>query len=134
MPWSIWQWVARLGLWQGVDSAYDVNVRSHFLLRSAQAAGIQQAVYCSSMSVYADLRKRYFQEEKSHLETALYGFTKWLVRNLPKCLAKMGNSYECSSSLPSYLKEKWMRETQQGILQLRQLMKMLPLQCWQHSN
>ena len=29
--------------------------------------------------------------------------------------AKMGNSYECSSSLPSTLKEKWMRETQQGV-------------------
>ena len=45
--------------WQGVDSAYDVNVKGlHFLLRSAQAAGVQQAVYCSSMSVYADLQKR----------------------------------------------------------------------------
>ena len=75
--------------WQGVDSAYDVNVKGlHFLLRSAQAAGIQQAVYCSSMSVYADLRKRYFQDEEIPPdETALYGFTKWLGEEICRNVA-----------------------------------------------
>ena len=54
--------------WQGVDSGYyDVTVKGlHFLLRSAQAAGIQHVVYCSSMSVYADLRKALLSTRKFH--------------------------------------------------------------------
>src|SRR4051812_3860711 len=49
----------------GWVSAFDVNVKGvHLALRAAHEAGITQAVYTSSMSVYADdLYKRYFHDE-----------------------------------------------------------------------
>ena len=66
--------------WSGIDSAYDVNIKGlHFLFRTAAKQGITQAVYCSSMSVYSDLRSRYFPDEEIPPdETELYGFTKWM--------------------------------------------------------
>jgi len=104
--------------WQGVDSAYDVNVKGlHFLMRSAQAAGIQQAVYCSSMSVYADLRKRYFQDEEIPPdETALYGFTKWLGEEICRnAWRRWGMHTNALRLCHPTLKEKWLNETQQGV-------------------
>src|SRR3712207_6261219 len=47
---------------EGTASAFDVNVRNvHLALRVANEAGIGHAVYTSSMSVYKDLRERYFE-------------------------------------------------------------------------
>ena len=64
----------------GVNSAFDVNVKGlHLALRAASAAGIKQAVFTSSMSVYADLGGRRFADESATPDAHdLYGFTKSL--------------------------------------------------------
>jgi nucleoside-diphosphate-sugar epimerase len=65
----------------GIASAYDVNIKGvHLALRAANEAGITQAVYTSSMSVYAEpLMTRYFSDEELTPDAPhLYGFTKRL--------------------------------------------------------
>ncbi|MCY4145001.1 MAG: NAD(P)-dependent oxidoreductase [Chloroflexi bacterium] len=64
----------------GIHSAYDINVKGlHLALHAAQAAGIKQAVYTSSMSIYADLDGRAFTDEHVAPDAhELYGFTKYL--------------------------------------------------------
>ncbi len=64
----------------GLHSAYDINVKGlHLALHAAQAAGIKQAVYTSSMSVYEDLGGRSFADESVVPDSrGLYGFTKYL--------------------------------------------------------
>ncbi len=64
----------------GVTSAFDINIKGlHLALMAAQAAGISQAVYTSSMSVYADLGGRAFADESPVPDALdLYGFTKSL--------------------------------------------------------
>jgi nucleoside-diphosphate-sugar epimerase len=70
--------------WQdisGAVTAYDVNVKGVYLaLRAAHAAGIAQAVYASSMSVYGGiLEARYFPDEDITPDSSnIYGFTKRL--------------------------------------------------------
>ncbi len=66
--------------WPGTDSGFDANVKGlHFALKAAAKEGIRQAVYCSSMSVYADIHARHFSDEGlTPDETNLYGFTKYL--------------------------------------------------------
>lgn len=63
-----------------VTSAFDVNVKGVYLaLWAAHDAGIAQAVYTSSMSVYANLYHRHFPDEDLPPdETVWYGFTKRL--------------------------------------------------------
>lgn len=72
--------------WEGTDSGFDANVKGlHFALKAAAEEGIRQAVYCSSMSVYADLNNRYFDDEDiTPDEKDLYGFTKWLGEEVCK--------------------------------------------------
>jgi nucleoside-diphosphate-sugar epimerase len=104
--------------WQGVASAYDANVKGlHFLLKSAHAAEIKQTVYCSSMSVYADLCKRYFQDEDIPPdETALYGFTKWLGEEICRnAWRRWGMHANALRLCHPTLKEKWMNETKRGV-------------------
>jgi len=65
----------------GVVTAFDVNIKGlHLALLAAHQAGITQAVYASTMSVYAeDLMQRHFSDE--HLtpdSSQFYGFTKFL--------------------------------------------------------
>lgn len=64
----------------GVNTAFDINIKCLFLaLKAAHEAGITQAVYTSSMSVYADLDGRKFAEESMPTDASdLYGFTKRL--------------------------------------------------------
>lgn len=64
----------------GIHSAYDVNVKGlHLALKAAFEAGVSQAVYTSSMSVYADLDARRFPDETVPPDARdLYGFTKRL--------------------------------------------------------
>ncbi len=66
--------------WGGSESSMDVNVKGlHFALRAVAEAGATQAIYCSTMSVYADLKNRFFADEDVQPdETNIYGFTKWL--------------------------------------------------------
>ncbi len=66
---------------EGIVSAYDVNIKGlHLALRAAHEAGIEQAVYTSSMSVYGgDLLQRHFSDEALTPDALeLYGFTKYL--------------------------------------------------------
>ncbi len=57
---------------------FDVNVKGVYLaLYAAHQRGISQAVYTSSMSVYADLEQRYFPDEEITPDASdLYGLTK----------------------------------------------------------
>ncbi len=75
----------------GIGSAYDVNVKGlHLALRAAQEAGITQAIYTSSMSVYADLSGRRFADESVAPDARhLYGFTKSLGEQV--CLNAVRN-------------------------------------------
>ena len=80
--------------WQtldGIHSAYDVNVKGlHLALKAAHEAGIEQAVYTSSMSVYADLSGRKFADETVPPDAKhLYGFTKSLGEQV--CLNAVRN-------------------------------------------
>lgn len=62
----------------GVQNAFDVNVKGVYLaLKAAFEAGAQHAVYCSTMSVYEELNKRFmFDEDQPPDARDLYGFTK----------------------------------------------------------
>jgi len=64
----------------GIETAYDINVKGlHLALKAAHDNGISQAVYTSSMSVYADLLTRTFPAETIPPDARdLYGFTKGL--------------------------------------------------------
>ncbi|MCY4466779.1 MAG: NAD(P)-dependent oxidoreductase [Chloroflexi bacterium] len=64
----------------GIHSAYDINIKGlHLALYAAQAVGINQAVYTSSMSVYENLDGRTFADEHAAPDAhGLYGFTKYL--------------------------------------------------------
>jgi nucleoside-diphosphate-sugar epimerase len=65
----------------GVASAFDVNIKGVYLaLKAAHEAGITQAVYASTLSVYAgNLTQRYFADEEVTPDSSdLYGFTKRL--------------------------------------------------------
>ncbi|SVB42693.1 uncharacterized protein METZ01_LOCUS195547 [marine metagenome] len=104
--------------WSGIESAYDVNIKGlHFLFRTAAQEGITQAVYCSSMSVYADLRNRYFPDEEIPPdETELYGFTKWLGEEVCRnAWRRWGIHVNALRLCHPTLKEQWMKETTLGI-------------------
>ena len=80
--------------WQtvyGINTAFDVNVKGlHLALKAAQEASITQAVYTSSMSVYADLAGRKFADETATPDARhLYGFTKSLGEQV--CLNAVRN-------------------------------------------
>ncbi|MCY3574750.1 MAG: NAD(P)-dependent oxidoreductase [Chloroflexi bacterium] len=74
----------------GIHSAYDINVKGlHLALYAAQAAGIQQAVYTSSMSVYENLGGRTFADENVLPDAhELYGFTKYLGEQVCQTAAR----------------------------------------------
>lgn len=103
--------------WPGTNSGFDANVKGlHFALKAAASDGIKQAVYCSSMSVYANLHDRYFADEDiSPDETSLYGFTKWLGEEVCKnaCRRWGMNISALRLCLPT-AKEKWLKETVAG--------------------
>jgi nucleoside-diphosphate-sugar epimerase len=104
--------------WSGIESAYDVNIKGlHFLFRTVAQEGITQAVYCSSMSVYADLRNRYFPDEEIPPdETELYGFTKWLGEEVCRnAWRRWGIHVNALRLCHPTLKEQWMKETTLGI-------------------
>ena len=66
---------------EAITTNLDVNIKGVYLaLYAAQQAGITQAVYTSSMSIYGgDLMKRYFPDEELTPDASqLYGFSKRL--------------------------------------------------------
>ena len=76
---------------QGINSAYDINIKGlHLALKAAHEAGISQAVFTSSMSVYENLDGRQFADETVPPDTLhLYGFTKGLGEQV--CLNAVRN-------------------------------------------
>ena len=65
---------------RGVETAFDINIKGVYLaLKAAHEAGVKQAVYTSSMSVYEELDNRTFPDETIEPDASgLYGFTKRL--------------------------------------------------------
>ncbi len=63
---------------RGIETAYDINIKGiHLALKAAHEAGVKQAVYTSSMSVYSNLMGRTFPDETMPTDAHdLYGFTK----------------------------------------------------------
>jgi nucleoside-diphosphate-sugar epimerase len=104
--------------WPGTDSGFDANVKGlHFALKAAARAGMKQAVYTSSMSVYADLHHRYFSDEDiTPDETALYGFTKWLGEEVCRnAVRRWGMNVNALRLCLPTAKETWLEQTQGGI-------------------
>jgi nucleoside-diphosphate-sugar epimerase len=103
--------------WPGTNSGFDANVKGlHFALKAAAKEGIRQAVYCSSMSVYANLLSRYFPDEDiTPDETALYGFSKWLGEEVCKnAWRRWGMNINALRLCHPTAKEKWLAETKAG--------------------
>jgi nucleoside-diphosphate-sugar epimerase len=104
--------------WPGTESGFDANVKGiHFALKAAACVGIKQAVYTSSMSVYADLHHRYFADEDIIPdEKELYGFTKWLGEEVCKnaCRRWAMNINALRLCLPT-AKETWLEQTRAGV-------------------
>lgn len=66
---------------EAITTNLDINIKGVYLaLYAAQQAGISQAVYTSSMSIYGgDLMSRYFPDEELTPDSShLYGFSKRL--------------------------------------------------------
>ena len=99
----------------GIVSAFDVNVKGvHLALRAAHQAGIVQAVYTSSMSVYAGelLRRTFSDEELTPDAPELYGFTKRLGEevclNATRLWGMNVSALRLCFPIPE---EKWLNET-----------------------
>jgi nucleoside-diphosphate-sugar epimerase len=104
---------------RGVVSAFDVNVKGvHLALRAAHLAGISQAVYASTMSIYhGDLLQRHFYDEDLTPDTIeLYGFTKRLGEEVCLNASRLWgmNINALRLCLPTP-EDKWTRETILGI-------------------
>ena len=102
----------------GVVSAFDLNIKGvHLALRAAHAAGITQAVYTSSMSVYAgDLKQRTFADEGLTPDAVdLYGFTKRLGEEVCQNAARLwGMNVNALRLCYPVAEEQWLRETVAG--------------------
>ncbi|MAS33881.1 MAG: nucleoside-diphosphate sugar epimerase [Anaerolineaceae bacterium] len=108
--------------WQeeaGIVSAYDVNIKGvHLALRAAHEAGVQQAVYTSSMSVYGgDLMQRTFPDEGITPDaTNLYGFTKRMGEEVCQNAAReWGMNVNALRLCHPTAEEKWLEETRSGV-------------------
>jgi nucleoside-diphosphate-sugar epimerase len=76
---------------RGVETAFDINIKGlHLALKATHEAGVPQAVYTSSMSVYSELSKRTFPDESVPVDANdLYGFTKRLGEEV--CMSAVRN-------------------------------------------
>lgn len=99
----------------GTVSAFDVNVKGpHLALKAAHLAGIRQAVYTSTMSIYGgDLLLRYFADEDLTPDASeLYGFTKRLgeevCRNAARLWGMNINALRLCHPTPE---DKWLQDT-----------------------
>jgi len=99
----------------GVISAFDVNVKGvHLALRAGYEAGINQAVYTSTMSVYyGDLSQRHFHDEDLTPDAIeLYGFTKRLGEEVCLNATRLwGMNVNCLRLCLPTAEDKWIRET-----------------------
>ena len=103
----------------GVISAFDVNIKGvHLALLAAHEAGITQAVYASTMSVYADdLLQRYFADEDLTSDSShFYGFTKYLGEQVCQNATRLwGMNINSLRLCHPRSEETWMSETFLGI-------------------
>jgi len=77
-----------------ITTNFDVNIKGVYLaLYAAQHAGVAQAVYTSSMSIYGgNLLERYFPDEELTPDSShLYGFTKRLGEEVCRNAAREWN-------------------------------------------
>lgn len=102
----------------GWASAYDVNVKGlHLALRAAHEAGITQAVYTSTMSVYREpLLLRYFADEDVTPDSPdLYGFTKHLGEEVCRnAVTLWGMHVNALRLCHPTAEEKWLEQTVVG--------------------
>ena len=103
--------------WTGTESNFDVNIKGlQFALKAAKDEGINQAVYTSSMSVYKDLRERYFEYEDIPPDAEEpYGFSKRLGEEV--CLNAFKRWQMDVNVLRLCLpmtREKWLKEASKG--------------------
>ncbi len=102
----------------GFVSAFDVNVKGvHLALKAAHTAGITQAVYTSSMSVYREnLLVRYFPDEDLTPDAEhLYGFTKRLGEEVCRNAVRLwGMNINALRLCFPTAEDKWQRETVLG--------------------
>jgi nucleoside-diphosphate-sugar epimerase len=97
---------------------FDVNVKGVYLaLHAAHAAGIEHAIYTSSMSVYGgDLMTRYFPDEELTPDSSgLYGLTKLfgeeVCRNATRAWGMSANALRLC--FPTR-KDRWLEATRRG--------------------
>jgi nucleoside-diphosphate-sugar epimerase len=102
----------------GVTSAFDVNVKGVYLaLKAAHDAGIEHAVYASSMSVYGDdlLKRTFYDEDVTPDAITLYGFTKRLGEEVcQQACRAWGMQINALRLCFPTAEEKWLRETVEG--------------------
>ena len=103
----------------GVITAFDVNVKGvHLALLAAHEVGITQAVYASTMSVYADnLTQRFFADEDLTPDSFhFYGFTKYLGEQVCLNATRLwGMNVNSLRLCHPRSEEKWMSETILGV-------------------
>ena len=103
----------------GVITAFDVNIKGvHLALLAAHEAGISQAVYASTMSVYADdLLQRYFADEDLTPDSShFYGFTKYLGEQVCQNATRLwGMNVNSLRLCHPRSEKKWMSETVLGV-------------------
>lgn len=103
----------------GVASAFDVNVKGlHLALRAANEVGITQAVYASTMSIYAgNLPQRYFSDEGISPDASeLYGFTKNLGETVCLNATRLwGMNINALRLCHPTAEEQWLAEAIEGV-------------------
>jgi nucleoside-diphosphate-sugar epimerase len=101
----------------GIATNLDASVKGVYLaLYAAHQAGAAHAVYTSSMSIYADLRRRYFADEEITPDASdLYGFTKRLgeevCRNATRAWGMSVNALRLCFPTPD---DEWYATARQG--------------------
>jgi nucleoside-diphosphate-sugar epimerase len=116
--------------WSSVDSAFDVNVKGVYLaLKAAHDAGIEHAVYTSSMSVYQAIHGFRTIEENAHRlvrelvdedmptdSQGLYGLTKRMGEEVCRNATRQwGMSVNALRLCFPQAREKWLSETRLGV-------------------
>jgi nucleoside-diphosphate-sugar epimerase len=103
----------------GVVSALDVNIKGLYLaLMAANQAGVTQAVYASTMSVYDSvLDQRTFMDEYISPDAKdLYGFTKHIGEQVCLNATRLwGMNVNALRLCLPISEEKWMSETIRGV-------------------
>ncbi|HZT43091.1 MAG TPA: NAD(P)-dependent oxidoreductase [Chthonomonadaceae bacterium] len=103
----------------GILSGFDVNVKGVYLaLHAAHEAGIEHAVYTSSMSVYdGPLEARYFHDEEMPPDSIhIYGFTKRLGEEACRTAARRwGMSINALRLCLPTPRDQWLERTREGV-------------------